>query len=364
MKPECSSSDIISSLPQDIIETILCLVPIIYAVRTSILSKKWRYSWTRIPKLVFSEEDLYRGEDLLQVFCVIHQVLLMHQGSIFEFSLSMYADNTYADIDQIITYLSRKNTVEKLKLELNLDIDDGEERYKLPLSFFSFLHLTHLHLEHCNLDHQQPTLNGFGQQLTSLFLNNVDISEKLILHVVSKSPLLKRFGLVINHTEYELSYIYSLAFICELFGNMPSVEHLFLDIEDLHILDASNSCLPKLPTPLVHLKYAYFVGGCDLPFPVSLLRSSPNLEKLKLQELEVDFDTDIDEMKMELLKLILGRSPMLKVVNIGINSSTIGNHDAEILRVLSDIPRASEMVKIVVKRSPDSPTPDDSDEEV
>nr|GFD20615.1 hypothetical protein [Tanacetum cinerariifolium] len=50
--------DRISNIPSSIIETILCLLPIEEAVRTSILSKEWRYRWIKIPKLVFVEEKV------------------------------------------------------------------------------------------------------------------------------------------------------------------------------------------------------------------------------------------------------------------------------------------------------------------
>ncbi|KAI7728728.1 hypothetical protein M8C21_005302 [Ambrosia artemisiifolia] len=52
-KAQQLSSDRITKLPQAIIETILCLLPIEEAARTSILSSEWRYKWTTIPKLVF-----------------------------------------------------------------------------------------------------------------------------------------------------------------------------------------------------------------------------------------------------------------------------------------------------------------------
>lgn len=43
-------------LPQSIIETILAKVPTRDAVRTSILSKKWRYQWATMTQLVLDEE--------------------------------------------------------------------------------------------------------------------------------------------------------------------------------------------------------------------------------------------------------------------------------------------------------------------
>ncbi|KAK4371095.1 hypothetical protein RND71_010570 [Anisodus tanguticus] len=47
-----SDKDLISDLPQSIIET---KVPLLDAVRTSILSRKWRYEWATITQLVFND---------------------------------------------------------------------------------------------------------------------------------------------------------------------------------------------------------------------------------------------------------------------------------------------------------------------
>nr|GEY44698.1 hypothetical protein [Tanacetum cinerariifolium] len=72
------SLDRISNLPPTIIENILCLVPIKDAVRTSILSKQWRYSWVKIPNLVFDADYLLNENYKCRIFCTIHQVLLLH----------------------------------------------------------------------------------------------------------------------------------------------------------------------------------------------------------------------------------------------------------------------------------------------
>ncbi|XVF43344.1 hypothetical protein PTKIN_Ptkin02bG0033000 [Pterospermum kingtungense] len=47
------NSDIISNLPDNITEQILARLSIRDAVRTSVLSRNWRYRWTTIPHLVF-----------------------------------------------------------------------------------------------------------------------------------------------------------------------------------------------------------------------------------------------------------------------------------------------------------------------
>ena len=46
-------SDIISNLPRKITDEILVRLPIREAVRTCVLSTKWRNKWTTIPELVF-----------------------------------------------------------------------------------------------------------------------------------------------------------------------------------------------------------------------------------------------------------------------------------------------------------------------
>ncbi|KAF3442133.1 hypothetical protein FNV43_RR16049 [Rhamnella rubrinervis] len=55
--------DFVSDLPQSIIETILTGLPIRDAVRTSILSSKWRYKWSTLTQLVFDEKCVTLSAD-------------------------------------------------------------------------------------------------------------------------------------------------------------------------------------------------------------------------------------------------------------------------------------------------------------
>ncbi|MFS8031602.1 putative F-box domain, leucine-rich repeat domain superfamily, F-box-like domain superfamily [Helianthus anomalus] len=114
--------DIITRLPQAIIETILCLLPTEEAARTSILSKEWR---------ICKDKKNMR----CRLFYVINQVLLLRRSPIHEFTLSMDAHDTCFEIDQNILHLSRNHTVKKLTLYFN-----ELSSYGLPLSFFSSLH--------------------------------------------------------------------------------------------------------------------------------------------------------------------------------------------------------------------------------
>ncbi|KAF5757130.1 putative F-box domain, leucine-rich repeat domain superfamily, F-box-like domain superfamily [Helianthus annuus] len=46
--------DLLSMLPEEIVSHILSLMPTKYAVRTSVLSKKWRYVWMSVTNLEFA----------------------------------------------------------------------------------------------------------------------------------------------------------------------------------------------------------------------------------------------------------------------------------------------------------------------
>ena len=224
---ESCEMDRISNIPLSIIEIILCFLPIEEAVRTSILSREWRYHWNTIPKLTFIEEKFQVSTDradstdeaessdgaessdedepsdeeqtiaraskrqkmdkkstFLYDIC---QVLLMHMGPIHGFSLKMNTDcDSRAEIDRIIFYLSRELDIKKLTLNVF---------YSLPLSFFSMTQLTDLYLSGCIIN-QRPAFSGFGS-LTSLYVYNIWISTKTLIHLLSNCPMLKTVTMVI-----------------------------------------------------------------------------------------------------------------------------------------------------------------------
>ncbi|KAJ0639571.1 putative leucine-rich repeat domain superfamily [Helianthus annuus] len=128
----------------------------------------------------------------------LHQLLLLRQGPIHEFTLDMQGYCEHYDcfeFDQLILNLSRNHTVKKLTLTGLYDID--YIGYKLPVSVFSLHHLTDLYLCMFAL-HHPPTFDGFGS-LGSLYLHEVKISTKHLLHLLSNCPSLKCFSLVSNH---------------------------------------------------------------------------------------------------------------------------------------------------------------------
>ncbi|XP_071735699.1 F-box/FBD/LRR-repeat protein At1g13570-like [Rutidosis leptorrhynchoides] len=345
MKTQCRNSDIISSLPQNIIDTILSLMPLQDALRTSILSKRWRYCWMTMPKLVFDlslvHEIFDHHEHLVKskIVDAIFHVLLLHNGpTILKFQIFIPELGMVTEFDQIILYISRKLNVK----ELIIDIPNTS--YKLPASFFSLQGLESLGLTNCYF--QPPvTFNGFNK-LRSLLFDNVQLSAKALHQLLSNCPLL----------------------------------------EDITLLYLGAGCMPnKLPTWL-HLRYVC-LHLCpkeqdSISSALCIIRSSPNIEKLilqmydnrrlpiqessmkfvdlqdgssftlaRLKHLEiVSFSNNAFEM--EFVKLIMAKSPVLKIARIEVNVRVSVDEELKILRdmIRHPLPRASPSVDLIVER--------------
>ncbi|MFS7982139.1 putative F-box domain, FBD domain, F-box-like domain superfamily protein [Helianthus anomalus] len=382
MEAKCLCSAMINNLPPAIIETILSLLSFKEAARTSILSRDWKYHWTKISKLDFvanavkasRNDDDEVKERLSQanrnLFHVINQVMAVHEGPIHEFSLSTYSTHgPCVDFDHVIDNLSRKDTVKKLTLDM--------PGYWLPESLFSLHKLTDLYLDRCRLD-VQPTFSGFGS-LANLYMENVIITKKMLLLFLSSCPLLKT--VILNPNFGSFPDIDSSA-IEELLECLPVIENLTIHL--LTLKDFAQGRVPnKLPAPLLHLKYLCIRDTCmayeyRILCYALLIRSSPNLEKLKLvifcdlryglfekrenysdmwlehlNELEIELWTK-RRYRLDFVKLILAKSPVLKKLKILLWSRVTKAEESKMKSEISGIflqsPRVSPMVEIVVEK--------------
>lgn len=199
----CLTSDIISELPANIIENILMCMPLRDAVRTSVLSKKWKYNWVKLPQLVFDDtlcqewtQDQQSNRNRFfrsnkktrnRFLFTIYQVMLLHRGPILKFILSIYGLKSCSQIDTFIMFLS-SNGVQ----EFTLQIWRGEP-HKLPSSLFSCQKLTHLNLRYCVFT-PPTTFNGFSRVVCLEFCE-VIIKAKTLASLVSSCPLLEQLTL-------------------------------------------------------------------------------------------------------------------------------------------------------------------------
>ncbi|KAL7605149.1 hypothetical protein Lser_V15G15185 [Lactuca serriola] len=374
MEVEGSSLDMINNLPPNIIQAMLTFLPVRDAFKTSILSQDWRYHCVNMPKLKFDDElfqkfpynHLSNRCKLLHIVCPI---LLLHHRPILEFSLSASQLSSCCEIDQIILHLSRNPTLKSF----TLCIGSGKD-HKLLSSFFMLQQLTHLNLQNCKF--QPPSkFYGFGM-LTSLYFHNVGVTVKVLLRFIFNCPLLKSFTLI--EDEKHAIGSWNSDFV-ELFECLPLIEHLHMSSYPVKCF-ATGAMQQKLPSAPVHLRVLVLSGlrfGIEVELRSALffITSSPNIQKVimeicystevssvglevedysyisfdHLRELEIRNMSNI-RPEMDFVKLILGKSPMLKNVGIIIDSRVSINEEVKMLRELLLYQRASTNAKIVFGR--------------
>ncbi|KAJ4813343.1 F-box/RNI/FBD-like domain protein [Rhynchospora pubera] len=174
--------DYISELPADLKDEILVQLPIKEAVKTSILSSKWKDAWTSIPDLVFERNSLE-----FMTIRLVDNVLIFHHGPILKFKLgSVHACNEA--ISRWMIILSR-NRIKDLELSFG-----SREACKIPSRLFSCLALERLILSECIINVPQ-NFQGF-KLLHTLYLFSFKLSGiTTIENLVSGCPLLERLTL-------------------------------------------------------------------------------------------------------------------------------------------------------------------------
>ncbi|KAJ0445110.1 putative F-box domain, leucine-rich repeat domain superfamily, F-box-like domain superfamily [Helianthus annuus] len=383
MEPECLLPDRISNLPSSLVQTILTLIPIRDAYRTSILSRNWRHRCVNLPKLEFDDKLLeISTNSQLSIKCkvvhAIYTVLLLHRGPVLEFSLCVSQLPSCCEIDQIILHLTNNTTVEKFNLVIGLGHSSA---YKLPSSFFSLKRLTHINLKNCVVQLQSTSFRF--ERLTSLCFHNVSITNKMLICFISCCPILKSLTLIGEEKHFVGSDQYSD--LVQLFQLLPLIEHLEMNCCPVKCF-ASGVIPQSLANKLVHLRalvlHALSFGKEDeLRFVILLVTSSPNLKKIKMEmncspteamsqtamnlfelqdysyvkldhldELEI---TNFGDMKpgMDFLKLILAKSSMLKKVRVVINNNISVSDEVKMLRDVLWNPCASVGAQIKFERA-------------
>ncbi|KAF7827911.1 F-box/FBD/LRR-repeat protein [Senna tora] len=269
--------DLISDLPRNVIDCILRHLPIRDLVRTSILSRKWRYMWLTVPSIefdhIFFKNILTGGGHLKdhEIPSVITEVLFLHDGPLEKFYLVIphnYPTRVRC-LSQWILYLSRSGIKE---LELK---NCQEEPYKMPSHLFSCLHLNYLGLGNFTL-RPPPDFGGF-KSLIGLNMCNVIIESNILESFISSCPLLE---------ELTISYCFGFDSL-----NISSPNLRILLIEGSGVL--KSICLKKLNnlvdlTIILERSMENLDGGRRSNL-VDFFSSLPNIEKLRLVDGYIKF---------------------------------------------------------------------------
>ncbi|KAL4561350.1 hypothetical protein LXL04_033515 [Taraxacum kok-saghyz] len=329
----CDEEDRISNLPEHLIDSILEPLPVEDAARTSILSKKWRYKWTKMRALLFDEHFFNRfGKNTPfgrnGFIRIINKVLILHTGPISKFVLHIphvnMALNIFEEVDQWMIILSRNGVKE-------LTIINSNQRYELPSYAFSCLELRSLKLKNCfikrplefkeflNLEYLDLTNIDFGDNLSGTQINlpelkklylvacthvnnfNIKATKLKSLYVDScpdamllrlfHSPCLTRVGMFVQYPIEDNIRVERMTLVTML-SKLTEIEALTVDGRFFKVMIAQK--IPKwLPCAVNSLKrvclIGFEVGDLDqLEGALFLIRNSPNLESLIVMSLKME----------------------------------------------------------------------------
>ncbi|WOG96064.1 hypothetical protein DCAR_0415394 [Daucus carota subsp. sativus] len=370
-----SKEDRISELPLHIQEIILCFLPIQDAVRTSVLSRKWRHCWTTIPNLIFDHRlssflrlDRYDGGHVkaIKFVSVVNKLLLLHNGPILKFSficpMSFDAEVVHDFIDHWIPLFSRKCTKQ-------LILEEDNEAGNFKAHNYSSLDLTHLRLGRSLFPHS----SAFGGFVNLIKLELVNVAsnfgqtiivcpalEKLTLICCSeifpvnfRAPSLK----CLHQVHYGVSFEYDFmglenltehsyvlvrnpetrtksSNVVKVLGSLPKIEKFSTGIDFLKYL-AGGGCPNRLSQPPPYLKTLNiwdmnFANLSEISCLLCLIRSAPNLCKLHMSVKDLkhylieDFeDCTIGHLEIVTFSNFMGIKTELEVVKFLLGHSPL-----------------------------------------
>ncbi|KAJ1704192.1 hypothetical protein LUZ63_003971 [Rhynchospora breviuscula] len=242
--------DRISSLPLDVIVSILSNLEVKDAIRTSVLSRSWRHFWTYLPSLRigrFIDDDDADFSEIEPVASSwiegVHHVVSSLRGPLLHFALSQYfssASGQSALLKSLLDLLLHKGCIETLQLKSRFD----RVFIKLP----SFHSLKQLELYRCYLV-LPVDFQGF-HCLSSLTLCTVQISNDdlhLLIHTSNKLTTFKGgFFVPLGVQPVSIKL------------NSPSLNYLE------HIIDSSNEKVEVVSAP--YLEQAKIGNGALINF--------------------------------------------------------------------------------------------------
>ncbi|KAK1412150.1 hypothetical protein QVD17_33161 [Tagetes erecta] len=237
--------DRLSSLPEEVITQILSLMPTEVAVRTSILSKQWRYSWTSVTNLYF--DDIH-GRNLSDVYYVNYKL------EVDRFTKFVDGVLKYCKTSQLKSFRLKFSficvldvSVSKwidLAVRLNVrELDINVLELDLPLSLFTCKTLTSLRLAY----HEHESWE-FPSCVNLPCLKTLDIVVSdnpfnTAFKIIPGCPILENLSLDLAIRQNEHDYIF----------NIPTLKRLELTFRSIidYVVNKVVLCLPNLKHLLV-----------------------------------------------------------------------------------------------------------------
>ncbi|CAE6038801.1 unnamed protein product [Arabidopsis arenosa] len=198
--------DSISSLPDVILQQILSYLPTKLAIRTSVLSTRWRHVWYDTPSLYFDGPGtLYRG---LKADTLNKTLARYKLPKIMSFHLYTNMLDNVPYIDGWIEFAISRNVE-------NLSLDCGESNghgfHSIPEFIYTSSSVKQLSLRHCHLI---PTCALSWTSLKNLSLHTCSLSDEFFAKTLCGFPFLESLKLfyVLNLMLLSIAKVQGLSF--------------------------------------------------------------------------------------------------------------------------------------------------------
>ncbi|XP_058073172.1 F-box protein At4g09920-like isoform X1 [Magnolia sinica] len=197
------SDDRISKLPDDILHSILSMMPMKFIIRTSILSRRWRNLWKPIWAYATALDlgaEFASGQTPEEFVATVNRYLQLHKGKEVRIFRLPHIPCNPLDAEKWVEFAVAKR-VKKLDIDFCKPFK-GSKLCKLPNSLFTCDSITHLKLSRCDFS---PLLNFKGcPYLKTLHLSDVTVTDALFESMISNCPLMEE--LILKHC-HDLTHI-------------------------------------------------------------------------------------------------------------------------------------------------------------
>ncbi|KAK1364244.1 hypothetical protein POM88_039805 [Heracleum sosnowskyi] len=329
-----SVDNFINELPEELLVSIISLLPLREAARTTIISRRWRYLWRKCLHLDFNYKNIRGKSDVFQVFAQHLQAEFVEQvqktielfcgESLETFKLDYVLSEEYGClIDQWVEFAMKKH-VQKLSISLgtqkispppvislkqNLSsLFENGKTYKFPYWIFnerSGSRLRQLSLNYCKLTLHR-TFDNF-KSLTSLSIKNTELPEKIVQNILENCSRLEWLSIThcscLGRLKFAATVLQwnkaQLSRLCfgSVWRSVPVPSHalsnISIDFPEIKSLlltfdTVQETMIPNMLPPFNELKHLILVfrslyhPKAFLKFVSLFVRASPFMQKLEL----------------------------------------------------------------------------------
>ncbi|KAL3634818.1 hypothetical protein CASFOL_021872 [Castilleja foliolosa] len=249
--------DRLSQLPQPILHNILSLLSQKDAVRTCVLSKLWRYLWHGRLNVEFRDFDhRLRFARKKEFWSFVDKTLQRYLDQ--NLSLQKFLVDIFFEVDLVLLQKWIHMVIMNMSIRsFNISFFLCTKAYPLPLVVFQSESLVELHLRKCDLNALKSNGNIMLDNLLTLSLHEVEITDEIFEKIISSCPLIENLDLL-NCTglkSIKLSKHYNIKnFGCTVHNEIVVEIENPQTLESFHIQNYRDWFLRYKNTHFPHLK--------------------------------------------------------------------------------------------------------------